>query len=151
MSKKRKAIVCDLDGTLCDIAHRKHLIEKAPKEWDLFHTRMVYDTPNHNVGVVVATHIALGYVPIFVTGRFEKYRELTGQWLAKHYEEFLGVPLFMRADGDFRKDDVVKREIYQEKIEPHYSVRLVLDDRNHVVDMWRDLGLECWQVANGAY
>jgi hypothetical protein len=30
-------------------------------------------------------------------------------------------------------------------------VRLVLDDRNSVVKMWRSLGLECWQVAEGDF
>ena len=59
--------------------------------------------------------------------------------------------LFMRADGDYRADSIVKEEIYHDKIEPVYNVLLVLDDRDSVVKMWRSLGLTCLQVAEGNF
>lgn len=46
----------------------------------------------------------------------------------------------------------MKRELYETFVEGKYNVRLVLDDRNQVVDMWRDeLGLTCFQVAPGDF
>ena len=57
----------------------------------------------------------------------------------------------MRKGGDKRIDSIVKKELYRKYIEPFYRVKLVLDDRNQVVDMWRDLGLPCWQVAPGNF
>ena len=57
----------------------------------------------------------------------------------------------MRKEGDNRPDEVVKEEIFNENIRGNYSVRFVLDDRSKVVDMWRQLGLKCLQVAEGDF
>ena len=43
--------------------------------------------------------------------------------------------------------NVVKRGIFCKEINGKYEISFVLDDRNHVVDMWRKgLGLTCLQV-----
>jgi len=52
---------------------------------------------------------------------------------------------------DYRDDRIIKEEIYREKIAPVYNALFVLDDRDRVVAMWRDLGLTCLQVANGDF
>jgi len=74
----------------------------------------------------------------------------TERWLAKH-----NVPydmLIMRKHTDTRKDSIIKKEIFDEHIKGKYFVRFVLDDRNQVVDMWRqDLGLPCLQVYYGDF
>jgi hypothetical protein len=57
----------------------------------------------------------------------------------------------MRKAGDDRKDSLVKEEIYNNNIAPKYNVFLVLDDRDQVVKFWRSKGLQCWQVAPGAF
>ena len=58
--------------------------------------------------------------------------------------------LVMRKTGDYRKDSIVKREMFEEHIEGKYNVLFVLDDRNQVVDMWRkELGLTCLQCNYG--
>lgn len=57
----------------------------------------------------------------------------------------------MREDGDMTKDSTVKKNIYQNNISIRYSVELVLDDRQQVVNMWRDIGLTCYQVAFGDF
>ena len=59
--------------------------------------------------------------------------------------------LFMRKTDDFRKDAIVKEEIYQGEIEGKYNVLCVLDDRNQVVEFWRSKGLSCFQVAEGNF
>ena len=59
--------------------------------------------------------------------------------------------LFMRKQGDHRSDDEVKKDIYEKILKNLYTVELVIDDRNQVVNMWRDLGLSCWQVAPGDF
>jgi hypothetical protein len=59
--------------------------------------------------------------------------------------------LKMRAAGDKRSDDIVKREIYEQKIAPWRTVVAVFDDRNKVVNMWRELGLLCLQVYPGDF
>jgi len=57
----------------------------------------------------------------------------------------------MRKTGDSRKDSIVKREIFEEHIKGKYRIQFVLDDRNQVVEMWRQLGLTCLQVAEGDF
>ena len=57
----------------------------------------------------------------------------------------------MRAEGDNRKDAIVKMELFNKYIRHHYNVRRVYDDRQQVVDMWRSLGLTVLQVAPGQF
>jgi hypothetical protein len=57
----------------------------------------------------------------------------------------------MRKTDDFRKDSIIKEEIYQNEIEGKYNVLCVLDDRNQVVEFWRAKGLVCFQVAPGDF
>jgi len=59
--------------------------------------------------------------------------------------------LFMRPDGDFRADNIVKQEIYDTHIKGKHDVLFVMDDRQQVVDMWRRNGLTCFQVAEGNF
>ena len=74
----------------------------------------------------------------------------TERWLERH--GIIADGLFMRRAGDRRKDTVVKREIYERHIAGHYTVRVVFDDRDQVVRLWRDeLDLPCFQVAWGNF
>jgi hypothetical protein len=60
--------------------------------------------------------------------------------------------LIMRKTKDFRKDAIIKTEIFNEQIKDNYFIEFVLDDRNQVVDMWRkELGLPCFQVFYGDF
>jgi hypothetical protein len=62
-----------------------------------------------------------------------------------------GEALHMRGRGDHRPDQVVKRELYERRVRPRYTVTAVLDDRAKVVRMWRELGLTVLQVADGDF
>ena len=58
----------------------------------------------------------------------------------------------MRETADFRSDSIIKHEIYQLCIKGKYDVQFVLDDRQKVVDMWRNaIGLTTLQVAEGNF
>ena len=59
--------------------------------------------------------------------------------------------LYMRKDEDRRADYIIKKEIYDEFIEPHYNVQFVLDDRDQIVKMWRGLGLKVLQCQFGDF
>ncbi len=77
-------------------------------------------------------------------------RAETEAWLALH----VGVPyeaLFMRQLGDSRRDAVVKGEIFETEIRDRWRIVGVFDDRQHVVRMWRELGLTVFQVAEGDF
>jgi trehalose-6-phosphatase len=133
------AIIVDIDGTLAEKG------ERDPFDWD--------NVDNDTVHEVIVELVQLlhedGYVIILVSGREEVCEEKTITWLEDN-----GIPyncLFMRKAGDFRKDTVIKKEIYDTEIKGKYYVRFALDDRDQVVKMWRDEGLVCLQVAEGNF
>ena len=90
-----------------------------------------------------------GYEIILLTGRDEPYRDRTLEWLMRHKIVF--DLLLMREEKDFRPDNIVKKEIYENVISKEYQVLFVVDDRKKVVEMWREIGLPCLQCAWGDY
>lgn len=145
----RPYVIFDIDGTLADNDHRRHYVENRPKNWKAFFSEMHKDTPKRMVRDLNWWLTKSGYGIILVTARFDEYRQVTKDWLHAnliHYDS-----LYMRSDKDFRPDTEVKKEIYEQKLRPFFDVRLVVDDREPVVRMWRSLGLECWQVAAGEF
>lgn len=59
--------------------------------------------------------------------------------------------LVLRSNGDHRQDAIIKKEMFDELIKDKFNVAAVFDDRNQVVDMWRSLGLQVFQVAEGNF
>ncbi len=59
--------------------------------------------------------------------------------------------LFMRPKDDYRKDTIVKREIYQNEIEGKFNVLAVYDDRLQVLDMWYEQGIFTFNVNQGQF
>lgn len=149
MNDKSKAIIVDLDGTLCDLEHRVHHVRAQKKNWKEFFALMVHDKLNHWCYELMEAMGARGYKIIFVTGRDETYRSHTEEWLKKHNVKY--EHLYMRSAIDFRPDSDVKEEIYLEKIEQDYQVLFVVDDRKSVVERWRKLELVCLQCAPGDF
>lgn len=90
------------------------------------------------------------------TNEYPNCYELTFEWLHKQIklfemDSYYNPILYMRAEGDHRPDWVVKKELFLNEICKKYDVKLVIDDRQQVVDMWRSLGLTCFQVAEGNF
>lgn len=86
---------------------------------------------------------------IVMSGRDEACRAETEQWLVDNGIQY--DHLFMRPEGDMRKDSIVKAELFDEHIRDNFDVKFVLDDRQQVVDMWRSMGITCLQVAEGNF
>ena len=132
--ESERCILCDLDGTLA-------LFEGNPYDRDF-----LTDEPNYKV----IDFLKLQQYPVIIlSGRSSKYLHETTAWLAKHGVKCSA--LYMREKDDNRKDVIVKKEMFDNYIRPKYNPILVLDDRNQVVELWRELGLTCWQVANGDF
>lgn len=135
------SIIVDIDGTIADNMHRQSILEADPKDWDSFFLECHQDEPIVPVVDIVQV-LEKVYSILIVTGRSEKYRELTKFWLKKH--EIPYDKLYMRREGDYRPDHEIKEEILM-KIRESYSPFLAIDDRQSVVDMWRRNGLICLQ------
>jgi predicted kinase len=137
-----KAIICDLDGTLAHMNGRNPYDASTCED----------DILNNAVEQCLYGMATLGHRIIFMSGRDDKYREQTMAFLRKNdILDWCRPELHMRATGDNRKDSIVKRELYEAHVLGKYNVRFVLDDRDQVVELWRSLGLVCFQVAPGAF
>jgi hypothetical protein len=62
-----------------------------------------------------------------------------------------GNRLYLRRDGDFRTDDITKKEIFEKILTDGFRPQLAFDDRENVVKMWRTIGLPCFQVREGKF
>src|SRR5688500_19612020 len=148
-----KWIVVDLDGTLCDCAHRVHLAQA--KQWDEFHKGIYEDKVREDVAVfldVIPNDISLRV--LLCTGRNEQYRIPTLNWLQDN--NLWGFDdLVMRPKDNHESDDLLKVRMVDEffggRAKALEQVAFVLDDRDRVVQSFRDAGYRCWQVAAGAY
>lgn len=149
MLNKVKAILVDLDGTLCDVEHRVHHVQGKDKNWKAFNELMIHDELNHWCFELMEAMTSRGYKIIFVTGRGESSRVPTESWLKKHHVKY--EHLYMRGVLDRREDSDVKEDIYLQSIEQNYQVLFVIDDRKSVVDRWRKLELICLQCAPGDF
>lgn len=178
-------ILCDIDGTVANIDHRRPHVMGKKKDFESFYAKQEKDLVKLPTLAVLNGLCRNGkYGLLFVSGRPEKYRFVTELWLASHCDIYMKnsvldgrinllkarhksrneepwlkdwnynyecLGLLMRPDDDNRSDAIVKEEIYLNQIKPHYSVFMVLDDRNKVVEMWREHGLVCHQVADGNF
>lgn len=140
MEGARHAILVDLDGTLALMRNRSPYDAARCEEDEL----------SSVVEGIVRRYSEGGGAVVLMSGRQSEYRVQTERWLARHEITYEG--LYMRATGDSRKDSIVKRELFDAHVREQFNVDFVLDDRNQVVDMWRnELGLVCLQVAEGDF
>ena len=88
---------------------------------------------------------------IFCTGRVEDYRRKTIEQINKILKGRKNIDidsrLYMRPKGDYRKDFMVKRDLYKRMIVDGFNPVLVLEDKITVVEMWKEMGLKCLRVT----
>lgn len=135
----RDAVLFDLDGTLCDVRSIRHHVTGTVKDFDAFHRASADCPPNQDVVEAARKARADGLGVLIVTGRAEKYRELSSLWLARHGVEFDA--MWMRPDGDFRPDYVIKEEILQDIILSGWRPVEAHDDRPPVAEVWERHGI----------
>jgi len=137
-------VIFDIDGTLSDPSHRLHYVQRDPKDWRAFFDAMGEDAPHQSV-CEFARAVQRVVPVICVSGRPADYRDTTKMWLAEQGIE--PEALYMRPAGDTRPDTKIKREILGQLADDGWSPELVVDDRQSVVDMWREEGITCFQCA----
>ena len=124
---KPKAILFDIDGTLAQMEGR------SPFAWDKVST----DSVREIIKAMAIGYDAQDYLVICVSGRDGVCYDDTKTWLNINQIPFWY--LFMREEGDTRKDTIIKEEIFWDKIANDYNVVGVVDDRPSVVRMWHEL------------
>lgn len=131
-----KAILVDIDGTLSHMNYNR-----GPFDWDRVDEDDVDEFIKETVNL-----LASRYKVIVLSGRDSICRGKTQSWLRAKGIHHDG--LLMRAEGDKRSDDIVKREIVENYVLPYYYVVAVFDDRPKVCRMWRKIGLKTLQVGD---
>lgn len=140
MSDVTLAVIFDLDNTLSDCSDRMHFINRptGEKDWDGFHAGCAADPPYEHVLAYAHKCAALGLRIIIMTGRPERYREMTTEWLTRH--SLHPTALYMRPEiGRTAPSDAAMKRRWAKMYNPS-EVLMVLDDRASVVEMFRGLG-----------
>ena len=138
--KLSDCVVCDIDNTVATMN------ERSPYDLDRVDEDSVVE-PVKKIVCLLNEYVTKNI--FYCSGREDKCREKTEKWLNDN-----GLPkgaLLMRKTGDFRKDAIIKKEIYEENIKGKFNVLYVLDDRNVCVRMFREQGLTVLQVADGDF
>ena len=143
-------IVFDLDGTLALNEHRVHLLPNFPA----FEAQCLHDLPHVPIVNLLCTlHAAHqpGEIEIW-SARSVAVEALTRTWFARHAPQLAPFPVLrMRPLHNTVPDEVLKESWLDEARARGVDVRLVFDDRDKVVQMWRRRGVVCAQVAPGAF
>ncbi len=147
---KRRAIIVDLDATLCAVEWRQHLYDSPSRDWSKINAAAEFDQPNEWCLEILRLFAMQNYKIIFLTGRAasKDSKLVTEKWLMTHVGPGVDYQLFMRPARDKRQDTTVKLEIYNNEIAPTYEVLFAIDDRQTVVQMWRDIGVTCLDCAS---
>jgi len=141
----RTTVLVDMDGTLADVRHRLRFLQGRRKDWKGFFSQMHKDPPNPEI-VQMVRELARDHEIVIVSGRPDNYRRVTEDWLASNHVPYAS--MYMRRAGDHRPDDIVKREILENLLKLGKDIKLVIDDRPTVCDMWRGCGLDVHQVPS---
>lgn len=142
LAKKRKAIICDLDGTLTHPGERD--------TWD--QTNCIEDSVCKSVKEILRCFSLNKNDIIIVTARPEKARAATAEWLRKHNIP-ADIVFHKPHDQAHDKEDAAtfKGRLYTETIKLIWNVKFVMDDEHEVCKAWRESGLEVLQVVPPGY
>ena len=150
--KKDKIVIFDLDGTLALIDDRRDLATKdnGKFDWDVFFNPDNINLDLPNVPVIQMANILhkQGFRIFILSGRSDVTHQATVNWLNDN-----GIwwdHLVMRPQNQLYLPDNDLKQGWLDTIGKD-NVAMVFDDRNQVVDMWRDNGLTCFQVADGDF
>lgn len=134
-----RIITVDLDNTIAHMTNRDPFQEQFVEDDD-------YDEV---VGAVAqAAAKALGAKIAISSGRHDSCQESTERWLKKY--NFKYDAIYMRRSGDNRPDWTVKGEIFRKICKKYYLIA-AFDDRIAVCDLLREMGVQCFNCADGVF
>lgn len=152
----KNIVIIDVDGTISKVGNRLIYLQTEPKDWDAFYEACFEDEPIKEMCRLVQMLDAT-YEIYFCTGRRESVRKQTINWIwEKVYKKLenkdvIDSSLIMRPDGDFRHDIEIKPEQLKLAGIKLEDIAFILEDRNTMVEKWRELGVRCLQVADGDF
>ena len=152
-------IICDVDGTLMNVVARVEYVDRCidknynkEKWWDKFlddSVMLKYDTPNEDVVSIINSLHKDGHQIIITSARNERHKKTTIHQLKQAGVNYNN--MYLRKDGDMRADEICKRDLFYDMMRNSLYPRVAFDDRDVVVDMWRKMGIFCYQVRRGNF
>ncbi|HEX6924939.1 MAG TPA: HAD family acid phosphatase [Longimicrobiaceae bacterium] len=147
---KPKAVIWDLDGTLCDDRARAHFVEVEAgkqRDWESYFDAIEEDPPIAASIALLHALRATGIRIVYLTGRPEYTRLRTQRWLkANGLDEF--DLLLMRPHGELRHAGEFKVEMVQE-LKQRYDLICAFEDRLDVAEHLRRGGVPVFVYGAG--
>jgi len=153
--------IFDIDGTLANNTHRLHLlpynretdpnsvVDNTAAQWDEFNGAAAADSVYPAISTIYRAIGEAGYRIALITGRTELIRTITTNWLFRmgldRYHE-----LYMRPEDDYCSDYILKQRIMKTNFKGRH-IQCVFEDRDRVVQMYRENDIQCVQVRKGDY
>jgi hypothetical protein len=138
-----KIVLVDLDHTLSDAFWRDPLLGR----WEEYHAAGIQDKPIAFVKEIVDMANGSGREVVAVTARPEWNRQMTMRWMIQ-YDIPIDV-ILMRGDDDHRPSTEVKKGLVTEAFPDLSVIEFVLEDRDDMVAMYKQMGLNVLQVNYG--
>lgn len=143
-------VIVDIDGTIAKMVNRTAYDE----------SKVYSDSPRTEVITVIKSlyfcyhNLTEHFRIIFLSGRTDKCYDDTMRWLidvAGFDPAVFKFQLLMRKSGDYRKDSIVKNELFDSNIRSKYNVVGVFDDRHQVInECWLPKGFTVFDVGDGS-
>ena len=150
----KNTIIFDLDGTLALIDERRELSTKpnGKIDFDKLHdpSLIKHDKPNWPVIKMAQLFAEQGFTIVIFSGRSDKTATATLSWLSRNKVPFKKLVMRPHKTMGFVPDEILKKDMLDKHLNID-DVFLVVDDRQKVVDMWRNLGFTVFQVAPGDF
>jgi acid phosphatase class B len=169
---KNVYFIVDIDGTICDSSNRYNEVCKKfgknyKKGFDRLYVSKILPNPElnksfledvYNDKVIIGSEKILSFAErseaeiIFLTGRSERFREITLMWLVDKFGAKKDVPLIMRGDEWIKKPvEDYKETVFVEKIYNQHknSFFVFFDDDHKIINRFSKFGIVfeapgCW-------
>ena len=150
----KNTVIFDLDGTIALVDKRREAskLPDGKMNWDEWFnpSNIKLDEPNIPVIKMAQLFAEDGFNIVILSGRSDKTILTTKSWLIRNRVPFHKLVMRPHKTMNFVPDDILKKDMLDKHADIN-DIFMVVDDRQKVVDMWRDLGLTCFQVAPGDF
>jgi|TARA_B100001093_G_C26850947_1_gene1025099 ribonucleotide monophosphatase NagD (HAD superfamily) len=138
---EKKIVICDIDGTIANNDHRQHLLKEF-KDWDIFFAQLHLDEPILDVIEKIKDLKREGKEIVFLTGRPERYRSSTKEWLSKYFN--FKFQLEMRKDKDLRNKLDSKKDSLL--VIGKENIFKIFENDYQLIQLWNSMGLDVEDV-----